>query len=414
MNEVRNIIVGLEMGEKTSQICYYDRNEKEPVSLNLTGQSSAIFPTMLSKKVGEDRYHFGIEAEYFGVHKNEILIDNLYDICRHQANVAIDNEEIAPAFLLKRFLGGALKILGVADTNRNIKAVMITVPKISKALVDNVKQAGELLGFDKRQLFLQDYNESFYYHTMYQKPEFRTRKVALFTVESEMATFSELDINQKTKPALAAVKKGGQVRLSNDADERDEAFYELAKKSFGEDAYSSVFIIGSGFDKSWAVRSIPLLCRHQRPVFYGNNLYAKGACYAALDKVEEKALKEYLFAGPDLVKMNIGINLVMSGIQAYYSLIEAGVNWYEASAECEVLLDDVDELVFTTKRMDRSEKNRCVMSLPNLPKRPPKATRIKIKVAFESANRLNIEAQDLGLGEFYPASGLSWQETMMC
>lgn len=28
MNEVRNIIVGFEMGEKTSQICYFDRTEE--------------------------------------------------------------------------------------------------------------------------------------------------------------------------------------------------------------------------------------------------------------------------------------------------------------------------------------------------------------------------------------------------
>ena len=414
MNEVRNIIVGLELGEKTSQICYYDRNEKEPVSLNVTGQSNCTFPTILSKKPGEEVYHFGVEAEYFGVNKNEILIDNLYDICRHQASIELDNQKVSPALLLKYFLSGALKILGVADLSRNIRAIMITVPRISKELVANVKQASELLRLDKGKVFLQEYNESFYYHTRYQKQELSTRKVALFTVGENAAAFSELDISRRTKPALVTVRKGEQTSLSNEADERDEQFYQFAKKSFGEDAYSSVFIIGNGFDKSWSVRSIPLLCRHQRPVFYGNNLYAKGACYAALDKAEGKALKEYLFAGPDLVKVNIGMDLVKSGIATYYSLIEAGVNWYEASAECEILLNDIDELVFKTKRMDRSEKNRCVMALPNLPKRPPKATRIKIKVAFDSANHLNIEAEDLGLGELYPASGLIWHEAMMC
>ena len=32
MNETRNIIAGLELGKEFSQICYYDRKEKEPVS----------------------------------------------------------------------------------------------------------------------------------------------------------------------------------------------------------------------------------------------------------------------------------------------------------------------------------------------------------------------------------------------
>ena len=35
MNETRNIIAGLELGKEFSQICYYDRKEKEPVSLSV-------------------------------------------------------------------------------------------------------------------------------------------------------------------------------------------------------------------------------------------------------------------------------------------------------------------------------------------------------------------------------------------
>ena len=414
MNEVRNIIVGIEMGEKTSQICYYDRSENQPVSLNLTGQASGTFPTYLSKKVGEDAYHFGNEAEYFGVHKNEILIDNLYEVLKSKANVAIDDVEISPALLLEKFIGGALAMLGVGDLIKSIRAVMITVPRINKELVENVREAGKLLGFSSETLLLQDYNESFYYHTMCQKPELSNRKVALFTIEKSMATFSELNVKRETKPALVTVNKSEKINLNEDAVRRDEEFYDFAKKCFGEDAYSSVFIVGNGFDKSWAIKSIPLLCRHQRPVFYGNNLYCKGACYAAKDKSEDKALKEYLFAGPDLVKVNIGMDIIKSGISAYYPLVEAGVNWYEAYSEIEVLLDDIDELVFKTKQMERGDKSRCVMALPNLPKRPPKATRLRIRMEFESATGCNITVTDLGLGEFYPASGLTWQEKMVC
>ena len=414
MNEVRNIIVGIEFGEKTSQICYYDRSENQPVPLNMTGKASGIFPTYLSKKPGENEYHFGIEAEYFGVHKNEILIDNLYELCQRENMFAIDNSVISPAVLLEKFIGGALAMLGVGDLIKSIQAVMITVPQISKALVAHTKEAGKLLGFCSGQLLLQDYNESFYYHTMFQKSELVARKVALFNIEKDMASFAELNIKRETKPALVTVNQREQVRLNEDATRRDEEFYDFAKKCFGEEAYSSVFIIGNGFDKSWAVKSIPLLCRHQRPVFYGNNLYCKGACYAAKDKGEDKALKEYLFAGPDLVKVNIGIDLVKSGLSMYYPLIEAGVNWYEAYSEVEVLLDDVEELVFTAKRMDRGDKSKCVMALPNLPQRPPKATRLKIAMEFDSADRCNIVVTDLGLGELYKASGLKWQETMVC
>lgn len=414
MNEVRNIIVGFEIGEKISQICYYDRSENEPVSLNVTGQNNCTFPTLLSKGPGVEQYHFGVEAEYFGTHKNEILIDDLYAIWQTDEKQAIDQQEVSPAALLEKFIVGGLSMLGVADTPKSIKAVMITVPQINKYLVENVKRVGEVLGFATNQLLVQDYNESFYYHTMYQKPDFSSRKVALFAIEKDDVLFKELNINRQTKPALVSVRRGGVTPLSSEDDRRDDEFYDFAKVNFGEDTYSSVFIIGNGFDKSWAKKSIPFLCRYQRPVFYGNNLYCKGACYAAKDKSEDRALKDYLYAGPDLVRMNIGMDMVMSGVTTYYPLIEAGVNWYEAIANCEILLDGVDELVFTAKHMDKGEKRRCVMSLPGLPSRPPKATRLKVKMEFASASKLDIEVTDLGLGELFETSGLSWYEEMTC
>ena len=54
MNEVRNIIVGFDFGEKVSQLCYYDRREGEPVSLAMkVGTGQYTFPNCLSKKPGE-------------------------------------------------------------------------------------------------------------------------------------------------------------------------------------------------------------------------------------------------------------------------------------------------------------------------------------------------------------------------
>ena len=45
MNEVRNILVGFDFGEKVSQLCYYDRREGEPVSLPVSERrASAAYP----------------------------------------------------------------------------------------------------------------------------------------------------------------------------------------------------------------------------------------------------------------------------------------------------------------------------------------------------------------------------------
>lgn len=413
MNEVRNILVGFELGELVSQICYYDRHKAEPVSLPMkVGTSQFTFPNCLSKKSGEEEWHFGPEVEYFVNQQDEIYLDNLYQMCSNHTTVLVDGLERTCGELLGIFMSRALRMLGVPDPAKSISGFMITTPKLNKTLVENIRYACKYMGFSQNRCFLQDYEESFFYHTMYQKPEICSRNVAMFLFDKDEVACSRLEIDRKTKPMQVRVKKGKRVTLHKEPVERDFDFYQLIQDSLGNDVFSSIFLVGEGFDKEWAVRSIPLLCRHQRHVFYGNNLFVKGACYAAKEKVEERNLKGYLYTGNDLVRLNIGMEMSVYGSLAYHPLILAGVNWYEAMSDCEIILDDKKELEFIVSNMENTRRERYVMQLPGLPKRPAKATRLRLHLEFEGANRCRIEVEDLGFGEMYPATGMIWNETM--
>lgn len=413
MNEVRNIIVGFDLGEKVSQLCYYDRRAGEPVSLPMkVGTGQYTFPNCLSKKPGEEEWHFGLEVEYFVSQQEEIYLDNLYEICSRQKTVLVDGEERKAGELLGLFIANALRILGVPDPVKSISGLMITTPHLTREMVENVRDACWHMGFARNRCFLQNYEESFYYHTLYQKAEIWSRKLGLFTFDQDQVSYSSLEMDRKTKPVQVQVKKGKSVSLHTDPVERDFDFYELIQESLGNEVFSSIFLVGDGFDKEWASRSVPLLCRHQRHVFYGNNLFAKGACYGAKEKVEERNLKGYLYTGSDLVRINVGMEMLVFGTPAYHSLISAGVNWYEAMGDCEILLDDTKELTFVVTDMENTRKDRYSMSLPNLPQRPPKATRLHLHLEFEAADRCRIDVEDMGFGEMYPSSGLVWHEMM--
>ena len=413
MNEVRNIIVGFDLGEKVSQLCYYDRRAGEPVSLPMkVGTGQYAFPNCLSKKPGEEEWHFGLEVEYFVRQQEEIYLDNLYEICSREKKVMVDGEERKAGELLGIFIGNALRILGVPDPVKSVSGLMITTPRLTRELVENVRDACWHMGFPRNRCFLQSYEESFYYHTLYQKGEIWSRKVGLFTFDKDEVTYSSLEMDRKTKPVQVSVKKGKHVTLHQTPVERDLDFYELIQESLGNEVFSSIFLVGEGFDKEWATRSVPLLCRHQRHVFYGNNLFAKGACYGAKEKVEERNLKGYLYVGGDLVRINVGMEMTVFGTPAYHSLISAGVNWYEAVGDCEILLDDTRELTFVVTDMENSRKDRYSMKLPGLPERPPKATRLHLHLEFESAGLCRIDVEDMGFGEMYPSSGLVWYEKM--
>lgn len=411
MNETRNIIVGLEIGEVQSQICYYDRKEKEPISISVkAGSNQYFFPTLLSKKPGQDIWHYGLEAEYFCAHEGEIRVPELLKICENEEGIQIDDVLVKPDKIMEYYLRGSLSLLGTAEPVRQIKAVMITLPKISGAIVRAVFAAGEAIGFSREQIWLQDYDESFYYYVMNHRKDNRNQKTACFIFEGNRVSFAKLAVDNKRKPVTAMVKHGISVELSQDAKERDEAFYQLISRTCGTDHYFGVYIVGEGYSQEWAVRSTGFLCRSQRHVFYGNNLYVKGACYAAKEKCDEGDMKGYLYLSSSLVKNNLVMEMQVNGSKKLCSLAEAGQNWYELHTEAELILDNRDDLEFMIMPMEGGAKTRCSMKLPGLPKRPNKTTRLRVSLSCEAENTCVITVEDLGFGEMFPSKGDIWTE----
>ncbi|MEI3245812.1 MAG: DUF5716 family protein [Lachnospiraceae bacterium] len=183
----------------------------------------------------------------------------------------------------------------------------------------------QILGFEPGRAFLQEYPESFYYETFSQKTDGRGRKIGLFVFEDRDVYFRKLDVDQTTRPALVSCREGKRVTLSVDERQKDLDFCDLIQESLGTDIYSTIYLVGNGFSQEWAKKSVVLLCKAQRKVYFGNNLYAKGACQAAREKVEDRRLKAYLYIGGDVVRYNVGMELLINGVPGYYSLIQVEV-----------------------------------------------------------------------------------------
>lgn len=113
---------------------------------------------------------------------------------------------------------------------------------------------------------------------------------------------------------------------------------------------------GEGFDQEWAVKSVKLLCYQKRKVFFGSNLFASGACAAGAERLINRNLKGYHYLSRSLVLTDVGMDMRVMGAPTYHSLIEAGSNWYDCKASCELILDNVEELVFIVSKMGDTEK----------------------------------------------------------
>jgi hypothetical protein len=413
LNEARNVLIGYEFNRERSQICYWDRKAAEPISIpTKVGTNLFTFPTALCRAEGKPDWHFGLEAEYFGSQPGGIFLDKLYDICLGTQETAVGSAMMRPDELLAVFLRESLAMLGLRDVTKSIAAIMVTTDTMSKTMVENFKKAFESLGFRKDQYSLQDSDESFFYYCFMQKPEIWSRKIALFIFSGNEVVFSEMNQDRTTRPAVVSITHGEKCILPEIANERDLAFLEYATKNIRNQMFSGIFITGIGFEKDWATRSVPYLCRSNRHVYCGGNLYVKGACYAALERKETHDLKGCLYIGRDLVRTNLGMEMLIGGNPAYYPLIAAGVNWYEAEKDCEFILDDRKDLVFAVNSMDGQKKKFYRMELPGLPERPNRTTRIRLHAECTSPEACTIDAEDLGFGGMFEASHKKWHEEM--
>ena len=414
MNETRDLIIGIDLRNEYSQLCYYDRKAEEPRSLPVkVGSSQYEVPTCLCRRVEQKDYCIGIEAEYFAREKGGFLVEDLCGISRSRKTVQVAGEEKQPWEILAYFLEGMLKLTGVADINRNIRCLTVTMESLDDIQVENLQKAGELLEIPRSSFIIMDHEESFYYYIMAQKAETWNRSVGWYNFDKNHVTFRKLVMNSGAKPVLVKLEEAVETDLNDTDDEqRDADFYTFIKNTLGSELYSSIQIDGSGFDQEWAQKSVKLLCYQKRKVFYGNNLFAKGACAAGKEKTENKALKGYRFLSDSLVMADVGMEMRVMGSPTYYPLIEAGNNWYDSKASCEFILDDTEELVFIVSTYHRPEKRRVGMMLPGIPLRPDKTTRLRLELQYISSTECKVTVTDLGFGEMFPSSGKTWTETV--
>ena len=91
-------------------------------------------------------------------------------------------------------------MIGIERPDQQIQAMMITTGHLTRPFVENVREAYKIIGLPRGRAYLQEHDESFYCHVLNQKPELWSRKVGLFFLKDEEASFSELSISRKTKP----------------------------------------------------------------------------------------------------------------------------------------------------------------------------------------------------------------------
>lgn len=407
------LILGIELNEAYAQMTYYHQTVREPVTLGLNSDTEQLLIPMALRQSANGQWQIWdgkpqLESE----EPDQVRISDLYRKIEDKEAQEIEAASELLAVYFKVCLG-KLKLL-----TQNTKIhIMVTVRRLTEYWSSLIVKALEKNGVDRKQIYMQDYLSSFYYYTVNQKKELWYQDVALLEMEKDTIQGYVLHIDRRMRPAIARVEKVASQPVDDtvragrsDQDwkkEKDRLFFELLKKVFERRTISVSYLMGDYFNKSWAERSIQYLC-YKRHAFQGQNLYSKGACYAAMERAGLIAKRDIIFSGQDMVEHNIGMEVRIRGKETYYPIVSAGVNWYEIHHVCEFILNDEREIRIISHPMEPGDGVVHSMRLVGLPQRLPRATRIRLTIYFTSPAKCHVEAEDLGFGGFYKPSGVVW------
>ncbi|MCD8338162.1 MAG: DUF5716 family protein [Lachnospiraceae bacterium] len=409
------LILGIDLNPAYAQVTYWHQSVKEPMTLGME-EHTQLAAGLRQDENGIWSLWDGSSAVPEGENTDLHRLLGVFEKIESGETIESNGTVFAPEEILAIYLKQCMAGLKLLTENTKLQ-VMISVQRLSVTLNQVLIEALLRLGVDRKQIYVQDYLSSFFYYTISQRKELWMQDVALITCENECIVGYILRIDRSTKPAIARAEPIASQPMTDEVrdgrpdeewkNEKDRLFFEFLKKLFERRTVTVSYLMGDYFDKSWAVRSIQFLCSGRR-AYQGMNLYSMGACYAAMERTGIRPGEEIIFSGNDMVDRNIGMEMCIRGKESYYPLVNAGVNWYEVHCVCEFIPRGEREIRIISRPMTQGDPVIHTMRLPGLPKRPDRATRLRMTVYFSSPSACHIDIEDLGFGGLYKSSGLSW------
>lgn len=414
-------VIGIDLTEGFAQVCYLTSEQEEPVTMSaVRGEEKLCIPTALAKKYGEHIWTFGEEAFRTERENEGFLFTDLIAKAKAGALIEVETKDYDPVDLLALFIKKCLSLLALVAPMEKVAAIVITVEDPDTRMIQVLNQVVSILRIKPEKVHFQSHPESAYHYVLQQSRDLWSRDVLILEIQGDLLKLLRFKRNLHTSPMVVLMDEKvydgfgsgdypeGSAAQELEYKKKDQALLRHLTEQCNENYVSCIYLLGDGFQEQWCKESLKYMCRNRR-VFQGSNLFSKGACYGAREKLVVSEVEgKHVFLGKDKLKSNLGMRVMREGEDAYMALLDAGKNWYEVSKECDLILDNEDTIQMQVTPVDGKKVRELQFYLDGCPKRPPRATRIHMEVRMLSETRLYVKVTDLGFGEFFPASGMEW------
>jgi len=412
METLKKLIVGCDLCNDFTQISCYSYKTLEPIPICIReGEEYRPIPTVLCVKKETKQWLFGEEAIACAQNGEGILIDDLLTKLHSEEDVEIFQQPFSGVALLEKFLRKALILIKNYFPTEIITKLVVTTDTSNPQVVEKIYEALSQLGLEKDRVEVMSHAGAYLYYALCQEKSLWVNDVGLFDFKQEGMNFYQIKVNRRTQPMTAGLYRTDFSEIINwdmlktRKDQVPYAFQTITNTALYKQIISTLYFTGTGFEGGWADDIIKSLSIGRR-AFYGQNLFTKGACYAAKEQSGDQQLKDFLLLNDDMITSSIGLRVFSDTRLKEVLFTEAGATWYLVNESIEVIPEGTPELEIIIKNIMTKDVVREKVILNELPKRPDRMTRLKITLTCKDKSIGIITVRDLGFGEIYPETGI--------
>ena len=408
------LIMGVDLCDDYSQVSWFDKKIMDAVQVGTSEkEESCLIPSVVCRRKKTDDWLIGEDAYLLALDGEGTMVDKPVKLLAKKGTATIRRVKYTAADIMRIFLEKLINLAKARSGEDQIESLVITLQDTLPDGLDALIGITDELGIAREAVHIINHSEAYLFYVLSQKKEIWANNTCLFDLNANDLYYYEFSVMRGRKPQLVQVsgvplEEGFSLEvLDTESGERtaDTILTTCAGRLLDGKIITTVFLTGKGFERTdWAPEFLKTVCQKRR-VFYGQNLFAKGAAFLAYDQTLPQTTFPYICVCEGRIPSTISMRVLYEGRERQLVVLSAGTNWYEAKATVDLILETEDQLEFYVTPAAGNTQKRYVVDLSEFPTRPNGTTRVQAMFAFTDDRRMTVRVIDKGFGEFFPASG---------
>lgn len=391
-------VLGIALSDISTNLIFYPDDE------------ALIFPTVISKKKGEDAWVVGEDAYALALDGKGIITDKLLKLTRKDGIATIDGTRYEGKEILKIYFREIINAGMEKLYKEKPEEVVVAMAGLEEDIVGDIREAFVGLGYQPNHIHIISKEESFIYFVLSLKKDIWNNKVGMYDLSDVSLTYYEMLVNRNSRKLLVNAESENMDEAFNlqilnnpsGAKLADKILTSVAEKVMDKKKFSSIFLTGQVFaEHEWADGFISYLCSRGK-VYLDTNIFAKGAAFKGVDLASENSIYNLTALCEGRLRSDVYINVENKGKDGKIYLAKAGDFWDEPDTELLMIPDEKEVIDISVVGVDGKVKKNIPIVLDFLPKRPIKTRRFYFRTKFRDDKIMDVEIEDAGFGDMYP------------